>query len=533
MRGRGAPAGREGVDLGFGAPAWHAAVARIRANQAWTPCDRRVNAEGEDVSEPMTTRSKALELNLDPSFYGSFAEIGAGQEVGRWFFRVGGAAGTIAKTMSAYDKSVSDAIYGTAARYVSSGRLLAMLDHEYDLLIERLDSERGADSAFFAFADTVSAQNYKGDADCHGWMGIRFQREPQSEASQIVLHTRMLDADGLAQQEALGILGVNLIYGAARHANNPEVLLGSLLDSLEQRRIEIDMVEFGGACFEHVDHRLLSLRLVEFGLSKAAMFSATGEVMRPSETLYKKPVILQRGRFRPPTRVHADIQARAVERFAADPEVDGDEIVSLLEISVTELRKTSNADATDFLDRIQALTAGNHSVLVSDYPEYYLVAEYLARYAATQIALPVGIANFKELIHEERYASLPGGLLEAMGRLFSTGVRLYVYPGLDSVTGERLELDSLGLPASVRKLFDYLMERGFVQPLEGLPDEMLRVRSDAVFQWICEGNARWEEHVLPDVAKAIRDARLFGYGECIATGATAPEAADVAEAAED
>ena len=213
--------------------------------------------------ETMTTHEKALDINMDSGRYGSFAEIGAGQEVGRWFFRVGGAAGTIAKTISAYDRKVSDAIYGTAQRYVSSGRLLAMLELEYDLNIEHLDRERGLESAFFAFADTVSAQNYRGDANCHGWMGIRFQTDPGSPASQVILHARMLDRDTLMQHEALGVLGVNLVYGATRLANRPEMLLASLLDSLGKRRIEIDMVEFSGAVFEDVDHRLMSLRLVE------------------------------------------------------------------------------------------------------------------------------------------------------------------------------------------------------------------------------------------------------------------------------
>ena len=463
------------------------------------------------MSEPMTTRAKALELNLDPGVYGSFAEIGAGQEVGRWFFRVGGAAGTIAKTMSAYDKNVSDAIYGTAERYVSSGRLVAMLDHEYDLLIERLDLERGSESAFFAFADTVTAQNYRGDADCHGWMGIRFQDHPQSEANQIVLHTRMLDRDGLMQQEALGVLGVNLVYGASRHADRPERLLGSLLDNLGRDRIEIDMIEFSGSVFEGVDHRLLSLRLVEYGLSNAAMFSAKGEVLRPSEILYKKPVILQRGRFRPPTRIHADIQRQAIERFSSNPSVDEDQIVSLLEISVDELRTTSDEGEQDFLERLDALTAGNHSVLVSDYPEYYLVAEYVARYQATAIALPVGVDHLKELMVEDRYADLAGGMLEASGRLIGQGVTIYVYPGLDEPTGARLGLRDLVLPESIRLLFEYLVERGHVQALDGLSDEFLRVKTDDIHGWIQSGDSRWEEFVEPGVAEAIRKGKLFGY----------------------
>ncbi|MEZ4290142.1 MAG: TonB-dependent receptor [Myxococcota bacterium] len=365
------------------------------------------------MSTPLTTHAKALEINLDGSRYGSFAEIGAGQEVGRWFFRVGGAAGTIAKTMSAYDKKVSDSIYGTADRYVSSGRLLSMLDHEYDLNIERLDAERGRETAFFAFADTVSAQTYQGDADCHGWMGIRFQAHPQEAASQIILHARMLDRDALMQQEALGVLGVNLVYGAARFSDDPEKLLGSLLDNLAPHRIEIDMVEFSGAAFEDVDHRVLSLRLVEFGLSQAAMFSSNGEVLRPSEILYKRPVLLQRGRFRPPTRVHADIQRRALERFRADPSVAADR-----RLAARDQRERASRDLRrqhrGLPDR-SALNAANHSVIVSDYPQYHLVAQYLARYAATQIALLIGVTNFAELIREDRYAQLRAGCSRSSG----------------------------------------------------------------------------------------------------------------------
>lgn len=241
------------------------------------------------------------------------------------------------------------------------------------------------------------------------------------------------------------------------------------------------------------------------------MFSAKGEVLRPSEMLYKKPVILQRGRFRPPNLVHADIQRRAFERFAADPEVDESEIVSLLEISVGELRETAEDGVQDFLDRLEALTAGNQSVIVSDYPEYYLVAEYLARYAATQIALPLGIGNFMELIREERYEHLSGGLLEATGRLMGQGVRIYVYPWVDSETGKRLELDTVEVPDSVRQIFDYLVDRGYVQPLEGLSNDALRVKSDHIYEWIRAGDPRWRDHVEPGVAEAIRKGHLFGY----------------------
>lgn len=460
---------------------------------------------------PLTTGAKALELNLDLGRFGSFAEIGAGQEVGRWFFRVGGAAGTIAKTMSAYDKKVSDAIYGTGDRYVSSGRLQAMLDHEYELLAERLDKDRGRRSSFFAFADTVSAQNFQGDANCHGWMGIRFQTEPRSRTSQIVLHLRMLDRDALTQHEALGILGVNLIYGASRYHHTPEVLLESLLDSLTARRVEIDMVEFSGPAFEAVDHRIISLRLVEHGLSPVAMFSASGKVLRPSEVLYKRPVLIQRGRFRPFTNVHADIQKQALAKFSAEADVDAERVISLVDISVQELKATESDLLTGFLERMEVLTAANQSVLISHCSEYYLVAEYLAHYEATHFALPLGLENFRALMHEDRYKSLRGGVLEAMGRLFGTGIRIYVYPMIDPQTGLRSTLDSISLPKQVQTLYAYLVEQGYVAQLEGLPDEQLCVSSDDVLAAIQSGDANWQSCLGRDVVQAIQEGGLFGY----------------------
>jgi len=460
---------------------------------------------------PMTTHQKALDINMDPSRYGSFAEIGAGQEVARWFFRVGAAAGTIAKTISAYDKKVSDSIYGTNQRYVSSGRLLAMLEKEYDLNVKRLDQDIGEETAFFAFADTVSAQNYLGTANCHGWMGIRFQAHPRAPASQILLHARMLDRDALVQHEALGVLGVNLVYGASRLSDQPEIFLASLLDNLSKGRIEIDTIEFSGDAFENVDHRLISLALVQLGLSYAAMFSADGEILRPSEVLYKRPVILQRGRFHPPTKVHADIQRRTLEHFSADPEVDADRIVSLLEISLGELRESTDETVEDFLERIAALTAGNQSVLISDGPEYFLAVDYLAYFGTKRIALPIGVLEFADLFRRDRYAHLPGGLLGTAGRLFDLGARLYVYPGLDPKTGQRIELTSIDVPDSVSKLLDYLVDQEYVRPLDGLPDNELRLGSDEVLAMLRSGDPSWESWVEPEVVAAIKSGGLFGY----------------------
>jgi hypothetical protein len=324
----------------------------------------------------------------------------------------------------------------------------------------------------------------------------------------------MIDRDPLAQHEALGILGVNLIYGASRLSDQPEALLASLLDNLGTHRIEIDMVEFTGAAFHDVDHRVISLCLVEYGLSRAAMFSASGEVLRPSEVLYKRAVLLQRGRFRPPTKVHSDIQRRALAQFCMDAEVDESHVVSLIGISVQELREAQDSGLEDFLHRLEALRSDDRSVLITDYPENYLVVEYLKRYKASKIALPMGIPSFLEIVDEDSYAQRSGGLLGTAGRFFGLGVWIYVYPGLDSKTGERLDLHSVEIPRGVRPFFTYLKEQRFVRPLDGLSDEQLGVRSDDILAWLREGDPKWEAFVEPAVAKAIKEGGLFGYCDC-------------------
>src|SRR5690349_5626885 len=180
--------------------------------------------KGTRHERPTDTHGKALSINLDQRRYGTFAEIGAGQEVVRWFFRVGGAAGTIAKSMSAYDMAVSDAIYGPCDRYVCRPRLQSMLDYEHDLNLARLNESRGDMTAFFTFADTVAARNFKGTNECHGWMGVKFQAHPRDQDSQVIIHVRMLDVEATLQQEALGIVGVNLLYGAFYLNHEPEQL---------------------------------------------------------------------------------------------------------------------------------------------------------------------------------------------------------------------------------------------------------------------------------------------------------------------
>ena len=328
----------------------------------------------------LSTNQKALKINLDQMFYGTFAEIGAGQEVARWFFKVGAAAGTIAKSISAYDMAVSDAIYGHSKRYVSRERLQGMLDHEHALNLERLQSTRRDSTAFFAFANTVAARNYQGTNECHGWMGVKYQAHPRDDNSQIILHVRMLDPENDLQADTLGIVGVNLLYGAFFLHHKPEELLESLLDNLSTKRIEIDMIEFSGIEYRYVDNRVMSLKLVQLGLSGAAMFGPSGEVLQPSEVLRKRPILVERGSFRPVTKVNIDMINCAKERFGAEPEVESGQVVELMEITMQEPAGQGKIDLTDFLARADLLAAVGKIVLISDFFEYYRLAAYLARY---------------------------------------------------------------------------------------------------------------------------------------------------------
>lgn len=467
-------------------------------------------------TEQLSTERKALAVNLDPRRYGTFAEIGAGQEVVRWFFRVGGAAGTIAKSMSAYDMTVSDAIYGQCDRYVCRQRLEAMLDHEQELNLARLRESRGDTTAFFTFADTVSARNFKGTNECHGWMGVRFQAHPRDQHSQIIIHVRMLDAENALQQEALGIVGVNLLYAAFFLNHEPDQLIESLLDNLTTRRIEIDMIEFSGIAFRHVDNRVMSLRLVQLGLSSAAMFSAAGEVLQPSEVLYKKPILVERGSFRPVTHVNVDMLRSAHERFAAEPDVAADEVVQLMEITMHNLQAAGGQpngeiDLRDFLARADVLAACGKTVLISDYFEYYRLAAYLARYTKKKIGITMGAGSLCDLFDEKYYARLDGGILESFGRLFKNDLKLYIYPLRDRQTGALTTVDQLRVAPELRKLYEYLVDKGCIEQLHNYNPEYLSIFSRDVIQRIKSGDPSWTDHVPAEVAEVICRRGFFGY----------------------
>lgn len=466
-----------------------------------------------DERPKLSTHQKALKINLDPMFYGTFAEIGAGQEVARWFFKVGAAAGTISKSISAYDMAVSDAIYGKCKRYVSRERLQGMLDYEHGLNLERLQSTRRESTAFFAFANTVAARNYLGTNECHGWMGVKFQAHPRDDNSQIIIHVRMLDRENDLQQEVLGIVGVNLLYAAFFLHHRPEQILESLLDNLTTQRIEIDMIEFSGIEFRHVDNRVMSLKLVQLGLSGAAMFGPKGEVLQPSEILRKRPILVERGSFRPVTKVNIDMIRSAHERFAAEPEVEPGQMVELMEITMKNLLATGKIDLNDFLARADVLAAAGKTVLISDYFEYYRLAAYLTRYTSQPIAVTMGVASLQDLFMEQYYAGLEGGILEAFGKLFTKDLRIYVYPLKDPVTGELSTVENVKMPGALNSLYRHLVERGRIKQLDNFDESVLHIFSRDVLRRIKDHDASWEAMVPAEIAQVIKDRHYFGYSE--------------------
>lgn len=487
-------------------------------------------------NELLTTNRKALQINLDLEKYGTLAEIGAGQEVARYFFQAGGAAGTIAKSISAYDMKFSDDIYGKSPRYVSRERLTLMLDHEYRLLVERLSETRGATSTFFVFADTVSARNFRGNNECHGWMGFRFQRSPFSEPSDICIHIRMWDRENVLQQQALGIAGVNLIYGGFYYKDEPETFIRSLIDNLSTERIEVDMIRFSGPDFANVDNRLMSLLLVQHGLTNAVLFGPNHDVIQPSELLYKKAILVERGSFRPVTNVNMDMLDCALAQFVQEPAVKDTEVEVLLEITMHNLLSSGGLDHQDFLARVDAISALGHNVLISNYSEYYRLTSYFRRYTKEMIGVALGVNNLLEVFNEKYYETLEGGILESFGRLFRNAVKLFVYPmrqsafdyytrmqgpetvdGLAPIVSANLaksvliKATNLQVPTNLSNLYLHLVENGYIESIQGFDITILDIFSRDVLKKIANHDSSWENMVPKPVADLIKERHLYGY----------------------
>ncbi len=453
---------------------------------------------------------KALELNLDPQVYGTFAEIGAGQETGNWFFRASGTAGLVAKTISAYDMTMSDAIYGRAERYVSADRLASMMDHEYAILLERLGPKRGKDTTFFSFCNTVRARGYNDSGECHGWLGIRFQLKPGDPPSDITLHVRLLDQNTIQQMEALGVIGLNLIHSAFRHRGHLKRFVESLVDNLAPGRVEVDLLKFSGHSYGFFDNRLCALQLVESGLTDATMFLPSGEVVQPAEALYKHPVLLLRGSFDPVLNLHLAMLEQARAGFSQSlAEEDRGTSIELCEISMANLLRGPGVDPVDFIDRADALQSLGKTVLVSSCAEFHRIAAFLNRCTNKPVGIILSIGLLNELFKAKWSEKLAGGLLESFGRLFKEGVTLHVFPWKNRHSGELVTAETFHAPENCVHLYQHFLENGRILGVSCGDDSLMGSTGRDVCRMILAGDTRWQE-LVPEQAwtMAVRHAQL-------------------------
>ena len=461
--------------------------------------------------QALETEQKALEINLDDGIYGTFAEIGAGQEVARHFFQAGAAAGTIAKTMSAYDKIVSDKIYGQEVhgRYVCESRIYKMLDHEYNLMASRLRQER-PDTKFFVFADTIAAINYHRTIKGDGWLGLRFQLEPDEEPNDIILHVNMHDRDNQLQQQAIGILGVNLIHACYRYSDDPKIMIQSLVESLKGR-VSVDMIRLSGPNFEDLDNRLLSLWLVQYGLSRVAMFGPDKRNIHASEFLYKKHIMLIRGSYRPATLVNQDMLKKGFEQFRNEAKVDARRSFLLTEITLENLCAPGELDEQDFLDRSEILTFLGQTVVISNCEKYKNLIDYLSDYKAQNIGIVIGVRELLELISETYYHNQDGRLLEAFGEVFTRNVRFYVYPAFQEGSEELITAKNLPVPEGIKFIYKHLIDSRQIIDYDQFDSDILHIFSKDVLQKIKHDEAGWEEMVPAKIATLIKQKQLFGF----------------------
>ncbi len=461
-------------------------------------------------STSISTQQKALEINLDDSKYGTFVEIGAGQEVARQFFSAGAAAGTIAKTMSAYDMTVSDEIYGKASGYVSRERLEQMLRREYELLIERLADSRPKTTEFFTYAATVTARSFKQKNECHGWLGVRLQLYPGAPPSEIILHVRMLDADNRSQSEALGILGVNLIHGACYSKNKPRKIIENLLDNLDSDRLEIDLIHFAGPYFEETDNRLMNLHLVRSWCCRAVMFNEEGVSVAPSSAMRKKDVVVLRGSFKPPTKIHLDMSQAAAKQFEKLGTLSGRGILNVAELTMSELGADGKVDDERFLARTDLLARLGYHVLISDYLRFFRLRSWIRNFTKNRLAIIVSVHDLDNIFDEKFYDGLEGGILVALGKLFSDDTNVFVYPA--EIDGKIVTLDNVEVPETARHLLRHLVSNGKMVGIEEYNAENLHITPRSLADQIQAGRGDWERCVPDGVAEAIIEKKLFGYG---------------------
>ncbi len=477
--------------------------------------ENEIRLKGDKVIETIPSiTDKALRINLNDNIYGTFAEIGAGQETVRHFFRAGGSSGTIAKAMSAYDKDFSDAIYGIEddGRYVTESRLRKMLNHEVELIEERLKREKHPSKMFFSYANTVAtidfAKQYKG----HGWVGIKYQLEADEAYNEIIIHIRFKETDAKLQQETLGKLGVNLIYGAFYKYNDPKRLLRYLYDHLDKDQLEIDTINFSGPRFADVDNRLMSLQLVKNGMTDAVMFDPTGKNILPAAVLYKKNILALRGSFRPVTKVNMDMYEKSLQMFLEENKVKKENTLVVFEITLSNLRSDGEIDERDFMDRAELLCSLGQTVMISNFQEYFKVVEYFSNYSKERMGLALGVNNLIDIFDEKYYRHLSGGILEAFGKLFYRDLKVYLYP-MEDEDGTILNSQNLKVHPRMKELYKFFAYNGKVIDITDFDKSHLKIFSREVLKMISKNKSGWEEMLPEGIAEMIKRDHLFGYQE--------------------
>ncbi len=464
------------------------------------------------ISSVLPTKSKALKINLNSDIYGTFAEIGAGQETVRNFFRAGASSGTIAKAMSAYDKDFSDAIYGIEDdnRYVTESRLKKMLRHEMHLIEDRLDRSKHPEKLFFSYANTVATINFSKKFKGHGWVGIKFQLDPLEDYNEIVLHLRFKETDAKAQQETLGILGVNLIYGAFYLNDNPKELLKSFYDNIDHDKLEIDMINFSGPRFMYVDNRLMSLQLVKNDMTNAVMFGPDGNNLLPAKVLYKKNILTLRGSFRPVTKVNMDMYEESKKLFFEENKVDPKKAQVIFEITLSNLRAEGEINERDFLDRAELLCSLGQNVMITNYKEYFKLVEYFSEFTKERMALALGVNNLIQIFDEKYYRHISGGILEAFGKLFYRDLKIYMYPYKDEKTGEIINSENIVVHPRTKELYKFFKKNGKLINIDNYDPKNLEIFSRTVLKMIKDGEEGWQELLPTGIAEIIEEKRLFG-----------------------
>lgn len=473
--------------------------------------DKKIESHNNVSSR--TTTQKALRINLDDKKYGTIVEIGAGQEVARHFFIAGAAAGTIAKTMSAYDMKFSDAIYGVQEdrRYVSKGRVESMMEQEFDLVVDRVGDLRSKSSRYFSYAATVAAKSFNRKNECHAWCGVRLQLYPGAQPSTITVHVRMLDDNAEAQQQALGVLGVNLIYAAYHYFENPKQIIDSLTDGIKANRIEIDSIDFNGPYFEDSDNRIKNIHLIRSWKTRAIMFKPDGTVEVPAEMLYKKNILTIRGSFRPVTKLNVDMIEQGLQSFSNLPGVDPENTIAIAEISLNDAHgHDAKVPESDIVARVQLLNSLGYNVMVSDYTRYFSLRAYFRQFTQLQIGIVMGMVNVKQIFDESFYRGVEGGILEGFGKLFPDNTRLFIYPEMDE-DGHLSEFTDVKVPEHLRYLYRHLLENGFLHGIECGDPSLLNIYSRDLLKQLTSGRGDWKESLPDGIAEEIIKNKFFGY----------------------